>query len=302
MASRLFGGRKLGDRKNVYDENAWDQVEWDETQLEMARCIVKEQHAQTQDPIKRLQYEVKAVHYWNQFYQQHQNRFFKDRHWLWLEFPQILTCSHILEVGCGVGNTLSPLLLQNSSEDLHLFGCDFSKTAIEHILKSDWYHRDSRCHVFIHDISEEDSLPEMIQPDSLDCILLIFVLSAIQPDRMEKVLQTCFRYLKPGGWLFFRDYGRYDLAQLRFKKGAVLDTNFYVRGDGTRVYFFTQEELTEKAFKVGFEVHQNQYDRRLLVNRLRQLQMYRVWLQVKLHKPLHHSSNQEVILLHLPPS
>jgi hypothetical protein len=35
MASRLFGGRKLGDRKNVYDENAWDQVEWDETQLEM---------------------------------------------------------------------------------------------------------------------------------------------------------------------------------------------------------------------------------------------------------------------------
>lgn len=151
---------------------------------------------------------------------------------------------------------------------------------------------------FVWDLSSP-TLPPTIAPGSLDVIVLIFVLSALHPREWQQAVANCHTLLKPGGLVLFRDYGRYDLPQLRFKKGRMLDDNFYVRGDGTRVYFFEQDELLT-IFQAGppqgeegkypnakadlFDTVQLAVDRRMLVNRKEDKQMYRCWMQGKFVK------------------
>lgn len=79
---------------------------------------------------------------------------------------------------------------------------------------------------------------------------------------------------------------RYDLAQIRMKKDRLLDVeHFYRRGDGTRVYFFSLEELDAMfSARDQFQVVLNASDKRLLVNRKDKLKMFRCWQQGKYKK------------------
>jgi tRNAThr (cytosine32-N3)-methyltransferase len=273
--------------------------------------------------------------WWNKFYKNNTSNFFKDRKWLFHEFPILkeLSAEHapdclILEVGAGVGNTAFPIMRQNKNPHLRLHACDFSKKAVE-IMKSnsevDGSSITGKFEASVWDISSlphadgAPQLPDGIEANSVDVVMLIFVFSALEPLQWEQAVANVWATLKPGGTVLFRDYGRGDLAQVRFKAGRYLEENFYVRGDGTRVYFFGEDQLRDlwsPSCKTGsnestdrenggttsprgdaelpdearntdskFDIVHFGVDKRMLVNRLRRLKMYRCWMQAVFKKP-----------------
>lgn len=161
-------------------------------------------------------FKTHADENWNNFYGIHQSGFFKDRHWLFTEFPELAphkvkddakipekvpsdSCKEgvinkndektedsenehrIFEIGCGVGNTIFPILMYNSNPNLFVYSCDFSSTAIE-ILKKNPNYDETRCNAFVLDATREHWDPPF-EEESLDIILLIFVLSSITPEK-----------------------------------------------------------------------------------------------------------------------
>ncbi|NXR50686.1 METL2 protein, partial [Hippolais icterina] len=207
-------------------------------------------------------------------------------------FPGSDATYRILEVGCGAGNSVFPILkVLCNTPGTFLYCCDFASGAVE-LVKSHSSYNSAWCSAFVHDVCD-DALPYPFPDEILDVILLVFVLSTIHPDRMQGVVNRLAKLLKPGGMLLFRDYGRYDTAQLRFKKGHCLSENFYVRGDGTRVYFFTKDEVQNMFNLAGLTEVQNLVDRRLQVNRKKKVKMQRVWIQSKFQKPFPSLHNPE---------
>lgn len=297
-----FGQRFLKDPIDVFEHNAWDDVQWDDQQEKEALEKVDINSKSRFNKEESDDFENDANIHWDKFYNIHKNRFFKDRNWLFTEFPELRLSSFtsstqvndaeplpdksvkFFEVGCGVGNTIYPILLNDLASDLFIYGCDLSSNAIE-LVKSHPSFSSERCCAFVCNISDENCALPMPE-SSIDIILLVFVLSAITPAKMQSTVKRLATLLKPGGMILFRDYGRHDLAQLRFKNGRCISDNFYARGDGTCVYFFTQEDLRTLFSSAGLIEKQNIVDRRLQVNRGRQLKMYRVWIQCKYMKPL----------------
>lgn len=321
-----FGQRYLEEGDNVFEFNAWDHVEPDDEYKAFAETQYAKQRETPVSDYDKWRFNADPAKWWNLFYKNNTANFFKNRKWLRQEFPVLAEVTQpdagkkvVLEVGAGAGNTAFPLLMVNQNDGLMIHACDFSKTAVGVMRESEHYNPEHMT-ADVWDVSaerteESDSLPPGLTEGSVDVVVLIFIFSALNPKQWHQALCNIHRVLKPGGQVLFRDYGRGDLAQVRFKKGRYLADNFYIRGDGTRVYFFEKSQLEymwsewtpekgipfvedendmnedSKSESTGtetvstgqkdglFEIRNLGIDRRLIVNRNSKLKMYRCWIQ-----------------------
>jgi len=312
-----FGSRYLEEGDDVFEFNAWDHVIPDEHYYAFAEEQYANQRSFPVCEFDKRRFNSEPAKWWNKFYSNNTSNFFKNRKWLLQEFPVLsrLTTkeagpARILEVGAGAGNTAFPILAANENAELVIHACDFSNKAVD-LVKTNAAYDAHRIQASVWDISSDD-LPQDVPEGSVDVVLLIFIFSALSPTQWSAAVRNVWKLLKPGGEVCFRDYGRGDLTQVRFKKGRLMEESFYIRGDGTRVYFFDEDELgciwrgnmlidtqdRVKEARIGvsgvmshervssFEISSLGVDRRMLVNRQKQLKMYRCWLQGRFLKPL----------------
>ncbi|XP_059455548.1 uncharacterized protein LOC132185777 isoform X2 [Corylus avellana] len=214
-------------------------------------------------PFWREKYEREAKRYWDIFYKRHQDRFFKDRHYLDKEWG-------------------------------HHFSGSVGKVILE--MHKDF--KESQVSAFVCDLTVDD-LSKQISTSSVDIVTMIFVLSAVAPEKMPLVLQNIRKVLKPNGYVLFRDYATGDLAQERFtSKDQKISENFYVRGDGTRAFYFSNMFLTSLFEENGFVIEELGLCCKQVENRLRELVMNRRWIQAvfRLSDDVNSSSSMEASL------
>ncbi|BGP22808.1 hypothetical protein JCM10295v2_001699 [Rhodotorula toruloides] len=243
------GGRRLEEGRDPWTHNAWDQVEWGEEEERFAQSALEKQRNSPVPQHLQDKFNADPAAHWDLFYRHNKDNFFKDRTWLRTEFPELAEClkadagpKRIVEIGCGNGSTLFPLLAANENPKLDLHGYDYSKEAVA-VVKSHDSFDPTRLTCEVWDLSSTAGPPSTVKPNSVDVLTMIFVFSALHPDEWARAVENAYRMLKPGGVLLFRDYGRNDLAQLRFKANRFMQDGLYVRGDNTRVYFFERDEL-----------------------------------------------------------
>ncbi|KAL8427849.1 hypothetical protein Efla_005815 [Eimeria flavescens] len=322
-----------------------------------------------------------AVRHWDLFYKRNIDHFFKDRAWLPKELPEIAAaCKEseekgqgqgplLIDVGCGVGNALLPLLIANPRLQGTAFDCSpravgmlrerwaaasrghkggSSKPEDDLTLESNAHESPSvviipcpgsnayteevytqrstgvgearqptvaprkpaaaaaaaavakgKALVYRYPLGQlrtvaafditAGAIPEEIAAKgSGDFVLLIFVFSALHPQHHSVTAKRCAELLKPGGMVLFRDYGRFDMAQLRFaeQRKPKVEQNLYARYDGTLAYYFLKEEVEELFCKgAGLEVVESRYCMREMLNRKTQQKMQRIWVQAKFRRP-----------------
>ena len=281
--------KENNEEEEIYEEGHYPKkeyeyvhdFEWNDDLEKEAKEIIKENSDNMESFEEFIDNQSKN---WEKFYKFNKTNFFKDRHYILEEFLELKNDKRdkitLLDMGCGVGNSFYPLLTR--LPNLYVNAFDFSKRAVNMSKTHPMYEKEKhRINVYDLDLVKDD-----IPNKNNDYGILMFVLSAIKPEEHEKVVEKISKVINKGGILYFRDYARYDMAQLRFakrKKNKVGD-NLYMRKDKTLSYFFDKNEIEKLFIKYGFSIVNSNLICRLIENRKENKKMHRLWLQIKFKK------------------
>ncbi len=275
-----FVGEK-GRNATEYHDNDFD---WSTCVVDGENAVARQREEYRTVSTRRESLGIGYSATWEDFHHSHSTgRFFKEKRYLTIAFPRLLesygTRGHVIgEIGCGCGSALIPILRDNPCATA--IACDVSSTAIEFFSSvcADAGIESDRVRLSVHASGSTEESP--FEAHSVDSMLIIFTLSAFHPREMQYVLREAYTALNQGGMVLFRDYGMYDMAQLRFHGSQLVDDEHlvYRRADGTLSNFFSIEFLEREFTKAGFSTVECRYVTTHVTNTKKRVTMKRVYV------------------------
>ena len=214
-------------------------------------------------------------------------RNFKERRYLLRQFPLLEREQlRVLEVGCGTGSSVLPILKGNASA--HVFASDPSQSAVR----------------ITRELSELAGVGERLTTSvaattasttggtgfastpQVDVALLVFTLSAIASDVARRELTRALASaLSPGGYLLFRDYGLFDVRMVKdAATSPQVARGTFLRPGGSVRHYWSVEEVSALASDAGLAVAEARYCCTRLRNRRRGTVLDRVFVHAVLRK------------------
>ena len=126
-SDRVAASSLASEKDNESEKNHWKDVNGPDQLM-------------SKDEVDRL--ESEAAEQWDAFYGHFRDSFFKDRHYLRRELPEVFSVVDregpgvLFELGCGAGNTAVPLSLEcraagRTKDNTVIHACDFSANAVK---------------------------------------------------------------------------------------------------------------------------------------------------------------------------
>lgn len=140
---------------------------------------------------------------------------------------------------------------------------------------------------------QKDNITVKFEKGIAGIVVMVFVLSAVTPPRVDRFLEQVYQTTSPGGLVCFRDYGLYDMPMLRFDNDAnvacsteISEDQCFVRGEGTIARFFSIETTKQLFELAGFETIECRYCTVFNNNRKTGQQLKRVFVHGVFKKPI----------------